>query len=242
MLKGDGGPQWGGLPPFVFWGRSLKRCSCPARAAGRLLSPFHTTGGRLARGKRVCLRKVSTSRTARFGKGEGSLRGEGNPFTRQLKGFPSPINEPTTMNRCYCPARAAGRLPGEGQGVRGVLPLYTPRTPRNPGTRKVSFPANSPPSAARRVGRRREPSRPFGAGDVRACSGAPSALRASGIAFAPAPRCIVGKMRGRPRLGRSRGQISGRGREQRRGEESNGQGTRPDSFFALPHVVRAFHL
>ena len=126
------------------------------------------------------------------------------------------------MNRCYCPARAAGRLPGEGQGVRGVLPLYTPRTPRNPGTRKVSFPANSPPSAARRVGRRREPSRPFGAGDVRACSGAPSALRASGIAFAPAPRCIVGGNEGRPSLGRNSGKIRGRrkgGRRQR--EKSN---------------------
>ena len=119
------------------------------------------------------------------------------------------------MNRCYCPARAAGRLPGEGQGVRGVLPLYTPhtpRTPRNPGTRKVSFSANSPPSAARRVGRRREPSRPFGAGDVRACSGAPSALRASGIAFAPAPRCLVGGNEGRPSLGINRGKIRGRGR------------------------------
>ena len=187
------------------------------------------------------------------------------------------------MNRCCCPARATGRLPGGGQGggpqrdsgspsfdvyfffleslllpgtggrsparrgaggERGLTPLHPPHppTPRNPGTRKVSFSANSTPPAARRVGRRREPSRPFGAGDVRACSGAPSALRASGIAFAPAPRCIVGKMRGRPRLGRNCGQISGRGREQRRGEESNGQGTRPDSFFALPHAVRAFHL
>ncbi len=119
------------------------------------------------------------------------------------------------MNRCCCPARAAGRLPGGGQGVRGVLPLYTPhtpRTPRNPGTRKVSFLTNSPPSAARRVGRRREPSRPFGAGDVRACSGAPSALRASGIAFAPAPRCVVGKNEGRPSLGINRGKIRGRGR------------------------------
>ena len=111
--------------------------------------------------------------------------------------------------------------------MRGVLPLYTPhtpRTPRNPGTRKVSFLANSPPSAARRVGHRREPSRPFGAGDVRACSGAPSALRASGIAFAPAPRCIVGGNEGRPSLGINRGKIRGRrrGGQGRRGRSTGG--------------------
>ncbi len=155
----------------------------------------------------------------------------------------------SSLNRCYCPARAAGRLPGEGQGVRGVLPLYTPhtpRTPRNPGTRNVSSLANSPPSAARRVGRRREPSRPFGAGDVRACSGAPSALRASGIAFAPAPRCIVGGNEGRPSLGRNRGEIRGRGRGRAGGAAFVRQGRRRKSteamrvrelrrlFFALP--------
>ena len=140
----------------------------------------------------------------------------------------------SSQNSCSCPARAAGRLPGGGQGVRGVLPLYTPhtpRTPRNPGTRKVSFSANSLPPAARRVGRRREPSRPFGAGDVRACSGAPSALRASGIAFAPASRCLVGGNEGRPSLGRNRGKIRGRGRGRagatvkvNGGPDSGGQG------------------
>ena len=108
---------------------------------------------------------------------------------------------------------AGGRSParrGAG-GERGLTPLHPPHppTPRNPGTRKVSFPANSPPPAARCKGHRRGPSRPFGPGDVRACSGAPSALRASGIAFAPAPRCIIGgNEESGPRWGGNNGEKS----------------------------------
>ena len=54
-------------------------------------------------------------------------------------------------------------------------------------TRRVSFLLDCTPSAACRMGHRRGPSPACGRGDVRACCGAPSALRASGIAFAPAP-------------------------------------------------------
>ena len=89
-----------------------------------------------------------------------------------------------------CPARAAGRLPGAGHGVRGekspLHPLH-PRTPLFAVTRNLSLESGRTPPAACRVGRRREPSPACGRGDVRACSGAPSALRASEIAFAPAP-------------------------------------------------------
>ena len=96
----------------------------------------------------------------------------------------------STLNGGCCPERAAGRLPGAGHGVRGATaPLHPlhPRTPRLAVTRRVSFLSDCTLSAACRVGRRREPSRPFRPGDVRACCGAPSALRAHGIAFAPAP-------------------------------------------------------
>ena len=88
-----------------------------------------------------------------------------------------------------CPARAVGRLPGAGHGVRGVPPLHPlhPRTPLCAGTRNLSLELGCTPSAACRVGHRREPSPACGRGDVRACCGAPSALRAHGIAFAPAP-------------------------------------------------------
>ena len=88
-----------------------------------------------------------------------------------------------------CPAWAAGRLPGAGHGVRGVPPLHPlhPRTPRLAVTRKLSLSLDCTSPAACRVGRRREPSPACGRGDVRACFGAPSALRASGIASAPAP-------------------------------------------------------
>ena len=89
-----------------------------------------------------------------------------------------------------CPERAAGRLPGEGHGVRGAAaPLHPlhPRTPPSAGAWKESLKLDSTPPAACRVGHRRGPSRPFRPGDVRACCGAPSALRAHGIAFAPAP-------------------------------------------------------
>ena len=89
-----------------------------------------------------------------------------------------------------CPVRAAGRLPGAGHGVRGenspLHPLH-PRTPLCAGTRNLSPESGCTPPAAWRAGHRREPSRPFRPGDVRACCGAPSALRAYGIAFAPAP-------------------------------------------------------
>ena len=88
-----------------------------------------------------------------------------------------------------CPAWAAGRLPGAGHGVRGVPPLHPlhPRTPRLAVTRKLSLSLDCTSPAACRVGHRREPSPACGRGDVRACFGAPSALRAHGIASAPAP-------------------------------------------------------
>ena len=96
-----------------------------------------------------------------------------------------------------CPAWAAGRLPGAGHGVRGEDPSTPPAPPYSPlggNAESVFFIGLYP---VRRVsrGRRREPSPACGRGDVRACCGAPSALRASGIAFAPAPRCISGKGR-----------------------------------------------
>ena len=83
-----------------------------------------------------------------------------------------------------------GRSPARrgAWGERG-RPLYTPCTPVLPfwgNAESVFFIGLYP---VRRVsrGRRREPSPACGRGDVRACCGAPSALRASGIAFAPAP-------------------------------------------------------
>ena len=72
---------------------------------------------------------------------------------------------------------------------RGRGPSTPPAPPYSPfcGNAKVVSVMRQYP--ARRVsrGRRRGPSRPFRPGDVRACCGAPSALRAHGIAFAPAP-------------------------------------------------------
>ena len=61
-----------------------------------------------------------------------------------------------------CPARAAGRLPGAGQGVRGVPPLHPlhPRTPLFAVTRKLSLELGCTSSTACRAGRRRGPSRP----------------------------------------------------------------------------------
>ena len=96
----------------------------------------------------------------------------------------------SSLHRGCCPERAAGRLPGAGHGVRGAAaPLHPlhPRTPLCAGTRNLSLLLDCTPSAACRMGHRREPSPACGRGDVRACFGAPSALRASGIAFAPAP-------------------------------------------------------
>ena len=95
---------------------------------------------------------------------------------------------------------AGGRSParrGAG-GERGGRPSTPPAPPYSPfcgGAKIVSW-MDCTPSAACRAGRRREPSRPCGPGDVRACCGAPSALRASGIAFAPATRCIGGRGEG----------------------------------------------
>ena len=72
--------------------------------------------------------------------------------------------------------------------MRGEAPSTPHAPPYSPFavTRRVSLLSDCTPSAACRAGHRREPSRPCGPGDVRACFGAPSALRASGIAFAPA--------------------------------------------------------
>ena len=89
-------------------------------------------------------------------------------------------------------------LPGTGGGSparrgawgeRGDCPSTPPAPPYSPlggNAESVFFIGLYP---VRRVsrGRRREPSPACGRGDVRACCGAPSALRASGIAFAPAP-------------------------------------------------------
>ena len=65
------------------------------------------------------------------------------------------------MYRGCCPARAAGRLPGAGHGVRGVPPLHPlhPRTPLCAGTRNLSLESGCTPSAACRMRHRRGPSR-----------------------------------------------------------------------------------
>ena len=87
-----------------------------------------------------------------------------------------------------CPARAAGRLPGAGHGVRGGDPSTPPAPPYSPFCGNAKAVSLMGQYLARRVSRgasaRTFPALP---GDVRACCGAPSALRASGIAFAPAP-------------------------------------------------------
>ena len=85
---------------------------------------------------------------------------------------------------------ASRLLPGAVHGVRGaVAPLHPlhPRTPLCAGTRNLSPESGCTPPAAWRAGVGADITRPFRPGDVRACCGAPSALRASGIAFAPAP-------------------------------------------------------
>ena len=88
-------------------------------------------------------------------------------------------------------------LPGMGGGSparRGAWgergsPSTPPAPPYSPFCGSVEGVSLVELYPARRVslGRRREPSRLFRPGDVRACCGAPSALRATGIAFAPAP-------------------------------------------------------
>ena len=121
-----------------------------------------------------------------------------------------------SVHRGCCPAWAAGRLPGAGHGVRGAAahlhPMH-PRTPRFSVTRKLFLGLGCPPSAACRMGHRREPSPACGRGDVRACCGAPSALRASGAPLRPqhaasAARGGMGDLAGRQWRRKARGQES----------------------------------
>ena len=104
-----------------------------------------------------------------------------------------------------CPLCASRLLPGADGGSparRGAWgerenPLYTPCTPVPPivGNAKLFLGRTvpHPPRVAWGIGANLPG--PVGPGDVRACCGAPSALRAHGIAFAPATRCISGKGR-----------------------------------------------
>ena len=86
---------------------------------------------------------------------------------------------------------AGGRSPARrgAWGERGGCPSTPPAPPYSPFCGNAKAVPLAGLYLVRRVsrGHRREPSRPFRPGDVRACCGAPSALRASGIAFAPAP-------------------------------------------------------
>ena len=141
-----------------------------------------------------------------------------------------------------CPERAAGRLPGAGHGVRGAAaPLHPlhPRTPRLAVTWKLSLESGCTLSAACRMGHRREPSPACGRGDVRACFGAPSALRAYGIAFAPAPSlhqeqgaegvtlpevCHSGKITGVTLPGGNRRRTADKGKHQAAAEAGNRRG------------------
>ena len=86
---------------------------------------------------------------------------------------------------------AGGRSPARrgAWGERGCCPSTPPAPPYSPFCGNAKAVPLAGLYLVRRVsrGHRREPSRPFRPGDVRACCGAPSALRASGIAFAPAP-------------------------------------------------------
>ena len=105
-------------------------------------------------------------------------------FNFEKVGCPRRI-EPVSL----CPLRL---LPGAGGGSparRGAggergPPLH-PRTPLCAGTRNLSLEPDCTPSAACRIGHRREPSRPFRPGDVRACFGAPSALGRPGSPSRP---------------------------------------------------------
>ena len=119
----------------------------------------------------------------------------------------SPLKKVKRPGRIEPVSLCASRLlPGMGGGSparrgawgeRGKSPLHPlhPRTPLCAGTRNLSLLLDCTPSAACRMGHRREPSPACGRGDVRACCGAPSALRASGIAFAPAPSLHQGEGR-----------------------------------------------
>ena len=95
------------------------------------------------------------------------------------------------------------------------------------------------PPAACRAGRRRGPSPACGRGDVRACFGAPSALRAYGIAFAPAPSlhqeqgaegvtlpevCHSGKITGVTLPGGNRRRTADKGKHQAAAEAGNRRG------------------
>ena len=99
-----------------------------------------------------------------------------------------------------------GRSPARrgAWGERGGCPSTPPAPPYSPFYGSAKAVSLAGLYLVRRVsrGRRREPSRPFRPGDVRACCGAPSALRAHGIAFAPAPSL-------HQRRGRRRGALSG---------------------------------
>ena len=214
----------------------------PGAGGGSPPSPSHIAGGRWPEGKRRRYRKVPSSRKARFGKGGGSLRGEGNPFTRKLKGVPSPLNI-STINLCYCPAggrresaKGAGSLlyylfffpeslllPGAGSGSpprrgaggeRGRSPSTPPTPPYSPQSGYAKRVLSGKQSPARRAaqGASARTFPPLRAGRC------PRLLRrsvrppASGIAFAPAPCCIIGGNEERPSLGREqRGKTNGRG-------------------------------
>ena len=117
-------------------------------------------------------------------------------------------------------------LPGMGGGSparRGAWgergsPSTPPAPPYSPFCGSVEGVSLVELYPARRVslGRRREPSRPFRPGDVRACCGAPSARRAPGIAFAPAPSLRQSKGRKWNRFGRRQKKADGQ-RKHRRG-------------------------
>ena len=125
--------------------------------------------------------------SAHFGPGGVVPPPRVSPFSKLKR--PGRI-EPVSLCASRLLPGAGGRSPARrgAWGERGKSPLHPlhPRTPLCAGTRNLSLELGRPPSAACRMGHRREPSPACGRGDVRACCGAPSALRASGIAFAPA--------------------------------------------------------
>ncbi len=85
-----------------------------------------------------------------------------------------------------------GRSPARrgAWGERGKFPSTPPAPPYSPfcgNAEGVSFMRLYPVRRVSRGASARTFPGPMGRGDVRACCGAPFALRASGIAFAPAP-------------------------------------------------------
>ena len=149
-------------------------------------------------------------------------------------------------------------LPGAGGGSparrgawgeRGGCPSTPPAPPYSPFCGSAKAVSLAGLYLVRRVsrGRRREPSRPFRPGDVRACCGAPFALRASGIAFAPAPSLQQRqRRRGCPAGGRQ-GMSDGQGEHRRRqGGNScgrrwdcTGDGRRRENGGAAPGIAAA---